>query len=141
MAKTIDDRFPIRIGGRTVQLQVALSPGEMERGLMFVKAMGADEGMLFVFEHPQTMSFWMRNTEQPLDIGYLDADGTLREIYPLYPHDEQPVHSLGRRQLALEMNRGWFARAGVKPGAKLDLAALNAAIAARGIRAQAYGLK
>ena len=68
--------------------------------------------MIFVFPRPQQMSFWMRNTELPLDIGYLDPDGTLREVYPMYPHDEKSVPSVARRQIALEMNQGWFARAG-----------------------------
>jgi len=139
--KTIDDHFPIKIGDKVVSMRVALSPGEMQRGLMFVKAMGADEGMIFVFRRPQVMGFWMRNTELPLDIGYLDPDGTLREIYPMYPHDEKSVPSVARRQIALEMNQGWYARAGVKPGAKLDLAALKDAMTARGFEPKDYELK
>ena len=141
VVKSIDDRFPIKIGDRVVQARVALSPAEMQRGLMFVKSMGTDEGMIFVFERPQMMSFWMRNTELPLDIGYLDADGTLREIYPMFPHDEKPVKSVSRHQLALEMNQGWFARAGVKPGVKLDMKALQDAIRARGLKPESYDLK
>jgi len=97
--------------------------------------------MIFVFGRPQKMSFWMRNTELPLDIGYIDPDGTLREIYPMYPHDEKPVPSVERRQIALEMNHGWFARAGVKPGAKLDMKALREAMAARGVEPKDYELK
>lgn len=141
VAKPIDERFPIKIGDRTVQVRVALGSAEMQRGLMFVKSMGTDEGMLFVFPRPQIMSFWMRNTVLPLDIGYIDPDGTLREIYPMYPHDEKPVPSVARRQIALEMNRGWFARAGVKPGAKLDMDALQEAIRVRGFKPEPYGLK
>lgn len=139
--KSIDERFPIRIGDRVVQVQVALAPAEMQRGLMFVKSMGADEGMIFVFQRPQTMGFWMRNTELPLDIGYIDPDGTLREIYPLHPRDEKPVPSAAPRQIALEMNRGWFSRAGVKAGAKLDIGALQDAMRARGVKPETYGLK
>lgn len=139
--KSIDDRFPIKIGDRVVQMQVALSPGEMQRGLMFVKSMGPEEGMIFVFQRPQVMGFWMRNTELPLDIGYIDPDGTLKEIYPMYPHDEKSIPSVARRQIALEMNQGWFARAGVKPGAKLDLKALKDAMKARGFKPETYDLK
>lgn len=139
--KSIDERFPIKIGDRVVQMQVALSSGEMQRGLMFVKSMGADEGMIFVFQRPQILGFWMRNTELPLDIGYIDPDGTLREIYPLHPRDEKSVPSMAVRQIALEMNRGWFARAGVKPGAKLDIRALQDAMRARGFKPEPYGLK
>ncbi len=139
--RTVDDRFPIRIGDRTVQMQVAVLPAETQKGLMHRKAMGPDEGMIFIFDRLQQMSFWMRNTEIPLDIGYLDADGVLREIYPMYPHDERPVASRGRMQFALEMNQGWYRAAGVKPGAKLDLAALVEALKARGLKPADYGLR
>ena len=141
VVKSVDERFPIKIGDRVVQVRVALAPTEMQRGLMFVKSMGAEEGMIFVFPRPQTMGFWMRHTELPLDIGDLDPDGTLREVYPMYPHDEKSVPSVARRQIALEMNQGWFARAGVKPGAKLDMKALQAAMQARGFKPEPYGLK
>jgi hypothetical protein len=140
-AKSVDDRFAIKVGDQVVQLQVAALPAEMQKGLMFVKAMGENEGMVFVFDQPQPMSFWMRNTLIPLDIGYLDADGTLKEIYPMYPHDERSVRSATRHQFALEMNQGWFSRHGVKPGAKLDVAALAEALRARGLRPELYGLK
>lgn len=141
VAKTIDDRFPIKIGERVVQVQVAILPGEQQRGLMYRTTMGADEGMIFVFDTPQKMSFWMRNTELPLDIGYITTEGELKEVYPMYPHDERPVRSRTTVQLALEMNQGWFARSGVKPGAKLDLAALREAIRARGFKPEALGLR
>jgi hypothetical protein len=139
--KSVDDRFPIKVGDQVVQMQVAALPAEMQKGLMFVKAMGESEGMVFVFDQPQPMSFWMRNTLIPLDIGYLDADGTLKEVYPMYPHDEKSVRSVARHQLALEMNQGWFSRHGVKPGAKLDMAALAEALRARGLKPELYGLK
>jgi uncharacterized membrane protein (UPF0127 family) len=139
--KTIADRFAIKLGDRTVQMQVALLPAETHQGLMFRQAMGENEGMLFVFDRPQQMSFWMRNTLIPLDIGYLDPAGELKEIYPMYPRDENPVGSRGRMQFALEMNQGWYRSAGVKPGAKLDLAAVAAAIRARGLNPATYGLR
>jgi len=87
------------------------------------------------------MSFWMRNTDLPLDIGFFDAAGELKEVYPLHPHDERPVQSLGPRQFALEMNQGWFGRAGVKSGATLDRVALAGAIRARGLKPSAFGLR
>jgi len=140
--KTVDDRFPIRIGDHTVQMQIAALPDEMEKGLMFRKEMGADEGMLFVFTRPQPMGFWMRNTILPLDIGYIDPTGELKEIYPMYPHDEKTVASRGRNlQFCLEMNQGWYARNGVKPGAQLDLKAVAEALKARGLKPEAAGLR
>lgn len=140
--KSIEDRFPVKVGDRTVQAQVAVLPGEMQRGLMYRDAMGPDEGMIFVYASAQPQSFWMRNTRVPLDIGFFDAAGELKEVYPMYPLDERPVASHSRQiQYCLEMNQGWFRRAGVMAGAKLDLAAVAAALRARGLSPEAYGFK
>lgn len=140
--KTVDDRFAIRVGERTVQLQVAALPAELQKGLMFRKTMGEDEGMLFVFTVPQPQGFWMRNTTLPLDIGFFDAAGELKEIYPLHPLDEKTVTSRSRSiQFCLEMNQGWYARNGVKPGEKLDLKAVAEALKARGLQPEQAGLR
>lgn len=140
--KTVEDRFAIKVGERTVSMQVAAQPDEMQKGLMYRKAMGEEEGMIFVFGKPQRMSFWMRNTEIPLDIGYFDAHGVLKEIYPMYPHDESAVRSRSPElQFCLEMNQGWYASKGVKPGAQLDLKALVAALRARGLKPEELGLE
>lgn len=139
--KTAGHRFAIKVGERTVQMQIALLPAETQQGLMFRERLGADEGMLFVFDRPQQMSFWMRNTLIPLDIGYFDSAGELKEVYPMYPRDENPVASRGRMQFALEMNQGWYRSAGVKAGAKLDLAAVVEAIRARGLKPEQFGMR
>ena len=140
--KTVEDRFPIKVGERTVQMQVAALPPELQKGLMFRKTMGENEGMLFVFTAPQSMGFYMRNTTLPLDIGYFDASGELKEIYPMYPLDERTVASRSRSiQFCLEMNQGWYGRSGVKPGAKLDLKAVAEALRARELKPEAAGLR
>ena len=142
LPKTVDDRFAIKIGDRTVQMQIAALPPELQKGLMFRKTMGEEEGMLFVFTVPQPQGFWMRNTTLSLDIGYIDTTGELKEIYPLYPLDERTVNARSRQiQFCLEMNQGWYARSGVKPGAKLDLKAVAAALKARGLKPEAAGLR
>lgn len=140
--KTFADRFAIKVGDVTVQAQVAALPDELQRGLMFRQSMGRDEGMLFVFTSAQRMGFWMRNTTLPLDIGYFDSNGELKEIYPMYPLDERAVASRSRDiQFCLEMNQGWFKDRGVKPGAKLDLKAVAAALKARGLQPETAGLR
>jgi uncharacterized protein len=140
--KTVDDRFSIKVGERTVQMQIAARPEELQKGLMFRTAMGPDEGMLFVFTQPQPQGFWMRNTILPLDIGYFEATGELKEIYPMYPHDEKTVSSRSHAiQFCLEMNQGWYRQNNVKPGAQLDLAAVAAALQARGLKPAAFGLR
>src|SRR5690349_15578329 len=76
--KTVEDRFAIKIGDRTVQMQIAALPPEQQKGLMFRQTMGEDEGMLFVFPGAQQQGFWMRNTTLPLDIGYFEPSGELK---------------------------------------------------------------
>ena len=140
--KSVEDRFALKVGDRTVQTQIAALPPEQQKGLMFRKSMGEDEGMLFVFTVPQQQGFWMRNTTLPLDIGYFDPSGELKEIYPLLPLDERPVASRSRNiQFCLEMNQGWFKRHDIKPGAKLDLKAVAEALKARGLKPEQAGLR
>lgn len=139
--KTAADWFAIRVGDRMVQMQLAVHESEMERGLMGRRELARDRGMLFVYRQPSPMSFWMRNTPLPLDIGFFNAAGELQEIYGLLPFDETPVRSRSAQvQFALEMNRGWFHDNGVRPGARLDLAAVREALSARALPPAVFGL-
>jgi uncharacterized protein len=138
--KTGRDWFQIEVGGVPIDMQLAVTGPEMQQGLMGRKDLQEAQGMLFVYARPTRMSFWMRNTPTALDIGFFTRDGVLREIYPLHPFDERPVQS--RRedlQYALEVLQGGFARLGIKPGDQLDLAALSAAMSARGFEPGTYG--
>ncbi len=140
--KSVADHFTIKVGEQTVRMQLAVLMPEMQRGLMGRRELGADDGMLFVYAKPDTLSFWMRNTLLPLDIGYFSRSGELLEIYALYPHDEVSVRSISSKvQFALEMNQGWFKRTGVRPGARLDMQALAAALRARGFEPAKFGLE
>ncbi|PTX96689.1 DUF192 domain-containing protein [Opitutus sp. ER46] len=139
--KTVADFFSIKVGEKVVRLQLAVLDVEQERGLMFRRDLGPDDGMLFVYPRTQRMSFWMRNTPTPLDIGYFDAQGVLREIYPLQPFDEAAVASRSTEiKFPLEMPQGWFAAKGVRPGAQLDLKAVAAALKERGFEPRQFGL-
>ena len=116
------DGLPIlSFGHAEVAIELAIDPATQAKGLMFRDSLPENQGMLFVFDRPKQMSFWMRNTHIPLDIGYFTADGVLREIYPLYPHDETSRRSIRSDLLfALEVNQGWYEKHGVKPGDKFD---------------------
>lgn len=140
--RTVDDYFPIRVGDRMVRMQVAVLAAEQERGLMQRRDLGPDEGMIFVERAPQPLVFWMRNTPTPLEIGYFTPAGELAEVYPLLPFDEREVRSRDPRlQFALEMPQGWYDDHGVRPGARLDLPALAAALTARGFDPAMFGLR
>lgn len=116
----------LTVGPATAYVEVADTSRQRRQGLMYREELPEDQGMLFVFDRPQRMSFYMRNTYIPLDIGYFDKNGVLREIHPLYPRDETPIRSRSDQLLyALEMNQGWFRKNGVKARDRLDLEALQ----------------
>lgn len=126
---------PIRIDAAVICAEMALTDEAVRRGLMGRRSLGADKGMLFVYAAPRRLRFWMKDTLLRLDLGYFDAAGVLREIHPLEPLDETPVPSSGDRlRFALETPRGWFARHGIAPGARLDLESVDAALRACGVK-------
>jgi uncharacterized protein len=140
--KSISERFTIGVGGHPARLQVAVLQSEQEHGLMQRRDLGRDEGMIFVDPRPRALSFWMRNTPEPLDLGYLSHDGVIEEIYGLLPYDERPVSSHGDQlQYALEMPQGWFAANGIRPGSRVDMKAVGAALKARGFNLAKFGLE
>ncbi len=137
--KPISHWFPIQVGDVNIDMQLAVTPPEMQRGLMNRRDIEPSQGMLFVYPVATQMSFWMRNTPTPLDIAFFTDDGVLREIYKLHPFDERPVRS--RRddlQYALEVVQGGFARMGIKPGDQLDLEAVSQALLDRGFKPSVY---
>ena len=126
--------FPIGLGDRTLHLQLALTPAEQQKGLML-----REHGKLFISEHPRQQAYWMKDTSLPLDIGFFDARGRLKEVHKLYPYDETTVSSHSDQILiAVETNTGWYANNGIGPGAQLDISALASAIAKRGFPASAF---
>ena len=60
--RTVDDRFPIKVGDRVVQMQIAAQVEEMQKGLMFRQSMGADEGMLFRIRVIEVFAFGVRTS-------------------------------------------------------------------------------
>ena len=79
------------------KVQVAATPDEQERGLMFYKSLGPDQGMIFPYDPPQDISFWMKNTLIPLDIIFIRADGTIARVTKAKALDETPLPALIRR--------------------------------------------
>lgn len=140
-AAPLSQWLPIGLEGVRLEVQVPLTRSEQARGLMHRESMDADRGMLFAYPAPQGMSFWMKNTLIPLDIGFFDGEGVLREIHRMYPRDRRSVRSRHQDlQYALEVNQGWFREHGITPGARLDREMLAAALRARGTDPSDFGL-
>jgi uncharacterized membrane protein (UPF0127 family) len=107
----------------TLNAEVARSNEERAQGLMYRKSLNDGEGMLFIFERDEILSFWMKNTLIPLSIAFIAYDGRILEIRDMKPQDLTSVRSSRSARYALEVPRGWFGRAGVGPGDKLVLSA------------------
>lgn len=107
----------LQVGGATLSAEVARSPEEIRRGLMFRERLADGEAMLFVFDRPQQAGFWMKDTAVPLSVAYLDSNGVVLEIHDLRPHAVDVVWSASDRvRYALEVPQGWFGRQGVRAG-------------------------
>ena len=104
-----------------VKAEIAVTGEERASGLMHRKKLPDGEGMLFVYDADQVMSFWMKNTYIPLSIAFIASDGRIIEIKDMYPHDESSVLSGRSVRYALEVPQGWFSRAGVIPGDIINL--------------------
>ena len=106
----------LTVNQNKILVEVANTEPTRMAGLMFRKDLGSDVGMLFVFSNSQQRAFWMKNTMIPLSIAYMDEKGMVENILEMPPQTEQSFMSAGPAQFALEMNAGWFAKHGVKPG-------------------------
>jgi len=107
--------YSLTLAGKTLTVEIADTPAERARGLMFRKSMPQDHGMLFIFPYDEQLSFWMKNTLIPLSIAYVSSDGEIREIYHMTPESLEAIQSNHSVRYALEVNQGLFATWGVKP--------------------------
>jgi len=102
-------------------VEVARSPAEQARGLMFRTHMGADEGMLFPRNPPGPASFWMKNTVLPLDIIFIGTDRRVLNVAAnTVPYSEDSVSSRGTAAAVLELNAGRAAELGIGPGSQVS---------------------
>jgi uncharacterized membrane protein (UPF0127 family) len=113
-------RLDIQAGMHVIKAEVAADGASRMRGLMMRERLGPNEGMLFVFDQKAGHCFWMKNTLIPLSIAFLDDDGTIANILDMQPHDETSHCPVRPVRFALEMEQGWFARRGLKAGARLS---------------------
>ncbi len=106
-------------GMHLIRAEVADSMGTRMEGLMYRKSMPQGSGMVFVFSEVAAHCMWMKNTLIPLSVAFIDASGAIVNIADMQPKSEQSHCAAQPARYALEMNRGWFAERGVKPGARL----------------------
>lgn len=108
--------FQLTIKGKKIRAEVVRTEGEKARGLMFRDKLAADEGMLFVYEREEFLTFWMKNTPLPLSIAFIDQKGRIVDIQDMEPFSLRTHTSARPARYALEMNRNWFQKNGIKVG-------------------------
>jgi uncharacterized membrane protein (UPF0127 family) len=101
---------------------VAGTPEQQERGLMFVRSLGADQGMIFPYDPPQNVAFWMRNTLIPLDMVFIREDGTIARIVTAKALDETPISAGEPVAAVLELRGGRAAELGIGEGDRVEWA-------------------
>lgn len=108
-------------GDHRIDIEVAESDREQQRGLMFRQSLGDNEGMLFPYPTPREITMWMRNTFIPLDMIFIRGDGTiLRIATDTEPFSETIIPSQGEATAVLEMKAGSARRLGLKAGDRVE---------------------
>ena len=105
------DYYYVDIDRERITVEIAGTPGERQRGLMFREGICHDCGMLFVFDAEDFHSFWMKNTIIPLDMIFIDADLNIIDILHAVPCEKEPckMYTPGKKALyVLETNADRF---------------------------------
>ncbi len=114
--------YEIDIKGEKLFLEVSDTPEKTQRGLMNRQSMPENQGMIFIFNPPDHLVFWMKNTYIPLDIAFIDSGGKILNIEQMKPLDTSVrYYSQGKAKYAIEVNKGYFEKRNVKAGDSISL--------------------
>jgi uncharacterized protein len=127
-ARTLDRIFPrstLQIATpdarlHTFRIWVAEDDARRARGLMFVRKLGDEEGMLFIYGEEQPVSMWMKNTYISLDMLFVGADGRVeRLVENTEPESLKTIESKSPVVAVVELKAGTAARLKIRPGARV----------------------
>ena len=108
-------------GEHRFTVQVARTPAEQAAGLMYRKSLGPQEGMIFPYEPPQDVAFWMKNTLIPLDLIFIRADGTIARVAArTVPLSLDPIPSGEPVTAVLEIAGGRAVELRIAPGDRVE---------------------
>jgi uncharacterized membrane protein (UPF0127 family) len=112
--------IPLTIAGHKLIAEVAATDPDRMQGLMHRRMMPENRGMVFVFTSVAKHAMWMKNTHLPLSVAFVDSDGIITNIEDMQPQTLDSHPAVKPVRYALEMNLGWFAKRGIKAGAKIE---------------------
>lgn len=121
-AACVSDVVDLREGDSRFRFSVEVADTDAERaqGLMNRESLPRFGGMLFVYDQPQPVAFWMKNTLIPLDMLFFDESGVLTHVHEnAVPGDLTPIPGKGEVLFVLEINGGAARELGIEPGAEL----------------------
>jgi uncharacterized membrane protein (UPF0127 family) len=126
LQKPTFEKQKIKVASKVISVEVAKTTEQHQYGLMNRSSLPQNEGMLFVFDNEQPLSFWMKNTIIDLSIAYIDKNKKIVDIQEMKATNqlmvgELPSYPSAKPALfALEMNKGWFVKNKIKVGQKFD---------------------
>jgi uncharacterized protein len=116
----------------TVKVEIADDEAERTRGLMFREQLAPDAGMLFLFERPAQLAFWMRNTYLPLDMIFIEPTMTILGVVEnAEPRTDDSRFVTGHSQYVLEVNAGFSRQHGLTPGTMVQFVGVGGASTGR----------
>lgn len=114
----------VTINGKKILIEIADSPEEHQQGLMFRTSLKENRGMLFIFEQPSAVAFWMKNTLIPLDIIFIDGNNRITDIQTAHPCTADPCPTYKPTQqilYVLEVNAGFAEKNNINVGDKVEI--------------------
>jgi uncharacterized membrane protein (UPF0127 family) len=112
-------------GMHRIRAELAATPNTRSIGLMHRRSLGPNQGMLFAFPERGVHCFWMRNTLIPLTIAFIADDGRIVNMADMAPMTEDGHCPSEPVRLALEMEKGWFEKKGLRSGDRLGIPAVT----------------
>jgi uncharacterized protein len=112
--------YPLKIGGHAIRAEAAYTEEDRRQGLMFRERLGENAGMIFLYTKPEVTAMWMKNTRIALSVAFIDRSGRILNIEDMVPFSEDAHASRGAAAYALEVNRGWFSKRGIKAGDRVE---------------------
>jgi uncharacterized membrane protein (UPF0127 family) len=109
----------LNAGMHLIRAEVAADYASRMTGLMHRASMPSNAGMLFIFDELTTHCMWMKNTLIGLSVAFIDERGSIINVEDMEPQTEDSHCASRPARYALEMNRGWFAARGIKPGSRI----------------------
>ena len=117
-----EDLIPAKIGEKEILLKIANTQASRADGLMGVKALEYNQGMIFIWPDASRKCMWMKNTLIDLSVAFIDRDRKITEIKELQSESLESIcSSRGNIIAAIEMNKGWFKENNIELGVKVLL--------------------